>query len=133
MNLRRWPRRNDADSIRARRDAIRPVVGDDPLAHDDEAWTRAQEAHTGAAVIPVSVVGPLDLELGVYELEEPAGSLRETSRAARGDPRTARAHGGRPVRVDVARDEGCGCVGWVQNICAQGQNDQSIMLCLQEH
>ena len=80
MEVRRWPRRNDADSIRARRDAIRPIVGDEPLAHDDEAWTRAQEAHTGAAVIPVSVVGPLEVELGLYELEEPSGSLRETGR-----------------------------------------------------
>ena len=80
MTLRKWPRRNDADSIRARRDAIRDVVGDEPLAHDEEAWTRAQEAHTGATAIPVSVVGPLDLELGLYELEEPAGTLRETGR-----------------------------------------------------
>jgi hydroxymethylglutaryl-CoA reductase (NADPH) len=77
----RWPRRNDAASIAARRDAIRAVVGDEPLAHDEEAWTRAQESHTGAAVIPVAVVGPLLLELGRYELEEPAGTLRETGRA----------------------------------------------------
>ena len=27
---------------------------------------------TGVAVIPVSVVGPLEIELGEYELEEPA-------------------------------------------------------------
>ena len=80
MELRRWPRRNDAESIRARQDAIRAVVGDEPLAHDDDAWTRAQESHTGAALIPVSVVGPLLLELGAYELEEPAGTLRETGR-----------------------------------------------------
>ena len=77
----RWPRKNDAESIRARRDAIRGVVGDGPLALDDEAWSRAQESHTGAAVIPVSVVGPLVVELGRYELEEPAGTLRETGRA----------------------------------------------------
>jgi hydroxymethylglutaryl-CoA reductase (NADPH) len=76
----RWPRRNDPESIAARRDAIRGVVGDAPLAHDHEAWPRAQEAHTGAALIPVSVVGPLDVELGLYELEEPAGTLRETGR-----------------------------------------------------
>ena len=74
----KWPRKNDAESIAARRDAIRGVVGDEPLAHDDEAWTRAQESHTGATVIPVSVVGPLVVELGAYELEEPAGTLRET-------------------------------------------------------
>ena len=51
----RWPRKNDAESIQARREAIRGVVGDGPLAHDDESWSRAQEAHTGATVIPVSV------------------------------------------------------------------------------
>ena len=81
MELRKWPRRNDAESISARREAIRGVVGDEPLAHDDEAWSRAQESHTGAAVIPVSVVGPLLVELGSYELEEPEGTLRETGRA----------------------------------------------------
>jgi hydroxymethylglutaryl-CoA reductase (NADPH) len=80
MELRKWPRRNDAASIGARREAIRGVVGDEPLRHDDEAWTRAQESHTGVAAIPVAVVGPLVVELGDYELEEPAGSLRETGR-----------------------------------------------------
>nr|MBA3383021.1 hypothetical protein [Actinomycetota bacterium] len=75
----RWPRRNDPDSTAARREAIRGVVGDEPLAHDDEAWSRAQESHTGAAVIPVSVVGPLLIELGSYELEEPHGTLSETT------------------------------------------------------
>jgi hydroxymethylglutaryl-CoA reductase (NADPH) len=35
---------------------------------------------TGAAVIPVSVVGPLEIELGAYELEEPFGRITETSR-----------------------------------------------------
>ena len=32
----KWPRKNDAESIQARRDAIRVTVGDEPLAHDDE-------------------------------------------------------------------------------------------------
>ena len=76
----RWPRKNDAESIQARRDAIRATVGDRALSHDDESWSRAQESHTGAAVIPVSVVGPLVVELGHYELEEPEGALRETGR-----------------------------------------------------
>jgi len=80
MEVRRWPRKNDADSIRVRREAIRDAVGDQPLSHDDEAWTRAQEAHTGAVVLPVAVVGPLVLELAGYELEEPGGRLRETAR-----------------------------------------------------
>ena len=35
---------------------------------------------TGAAVIPVSVVGPLAIELGDYELEEPFGHVTETGR-----------------------------------------------------
>src|SRR3954452_24095208 len=35
---------------------------------------------TGAAVIPVSVVGPLELELGEYELEEPFGRVTERGR-----------------------------------------------------
>ena len=80
MDVRRWPRRNDPDSIRTRRDAIRATVGDEPLSHDDETWTRAQEAHTGAAVLPVAVVGPLVVDLAEYELEEPSGGLREIRR-----------------------------------------------------
>ncbi|MDF2751580.1 MAG: 3-hydroxy-3-methylglutaryl-CoA reductase [Gaiellaceae bacterium] len=81
MELRRWPRRNDPDSIRARQDAIRDAVGPEVLAHDLEPWTGAQEVLTGATLIPVAVVGPLLIELGSYELEEPAGALRETARA----------------------------------------------------
>ena len=48
---------------------------------DLEPFARAQEMLTGAAVIPVSVVGPLELELGEYELREPGGELAETGRA----------------------------------------------------
>jgi hydroxymethylglutaryl-CoA reductase (NADPH) len=80
MELRKWPRRNDVQSIHARREAIRSAVGDEPLSHDDEAWTRAQEAHTGAAVLPVAVVGPLVIDLAQYELGEPSGRLREVGR-----------------------------------------------------
>ena len=36
---------------------------------------------TGAAVIPVSVVGPVELELGEYELREPDGAVVESGRA----------------------------------------------------
>src|SRR5205823_5950759 len=42
--------------------------------------TSAQEALTGVAVIPVSVIGPLEIELGEYELEEPFGRVVETER-----------------------------------------------------
>ncbi len=79
-----WPRKNDAESIQARRDAIRGTVGDAPLAHDDEAWTRAQESHTGATLIPVSVVGPLVVELGQYELRGAGGNApRDRARRRR--------------------------------------------------
>ena len=81
MDVRRWPRKNDPDSIRARQDAIRDAVGPETLEHDLEPWSSAQEALTGATLIPVSVVGPLAIELGDYALEEPEGTLRETGRA----------------------------------------------------
>src|SRR5919201_2526802 len=76
--MARWPRKNDPESIRARQEALGldgPVTGID-LA----PFAKAQEMLTGAAVIPVSVVGPLELELGEYELEEPFGRLAETDR-----------------------------------------------------
>lgn len=81
MTQKRWPRKNDPDSVRARQDAIRDRVGPEVLEHDLTPWAGAQEVLTGAALIPVSVVGPLDVELGEYELEEPAGALRETGRS----------------------------------------------------
>jgi hydroxymethylglutaryl-CoA reductase (NADPH) len=48
---------------------------------DLEPYTKATEALTGVAPVPVAVVGPLDIELGEYELEEADGSLVERSRA----------------------------------------------------
>ena len=71
----KWPRKNDPDSIRARQEALGldgEVTGHRPRARS----SRAQEMLTGAAVIPVSVVGPLELELGEYELREPGGRAR---------------------------------------------------------
>jgi hydroxymethylglutaryl-CoA reductase (NADPH) len=75
----RWPRRNDPGSIRARQErlGLEGVVVD----HDLEPYSRATEALTGVAPVPVAVVGPIDLELGEYELEEPAGTLVERKRA----------------------------------------------------
>ena len=79
MAMRRWPRKNDADSIRARQEALE--LNGAVTAIDLEPFARAQEMLTGAAVIPVSVVGPIELELGEYELSEPGGELAETGRA----------------------------------------------------
>jgi hydroxymethylglutaryl-CoA reductase (NADPH) len=82
VELKRWPRKNDPASIKARQDELRGLTQDGAVfAHDLEPFTKAQEAVTGVAVIPVSVIGPLDLELGEYELEEPFGRLVETGRS----------------------------------------------------
>ena len=75
---RRWSRKNDPESIRARQEAL-PVDGE-VFAHDLTPWAGAQEALTGAALIPVAVV-PVSVELGEYELTEPEGGLAERGRA----------------------------------------------------
>src|SRR4051812_42680568 len=74
----KWPRKNDVDSIRARQEAL--GLNGEVTSVNLEPFTRAQEMLTGAAVIPVSVVGPLELELGDYELREPEGEVVETGR-----------------------------------------------------
>ena len=81
MELRKWPRRNDPESIRARQGALDGRVEPEVFGDDLTPWAKAQEALTGLAVIPVAVIGPLPIELGEYELEEPAGMLRETARS----------------------------------------------------
>jgi len=62
-----WPRKNDPASIRARQQ----LTGIDglPVSIDLDGFTKAAEAITGVAVIPVSVC-PIQIELGSYELEE---------------------------------------------------------------
>ncbi|MET0561902.1 MAG: 3-hydroxy-3-methylglutaryl-CoA reductase [Gaiellaceae bacterium] len=79
MEPRKWPRKNDAESIQARQEAL--GLDGEVTGVDLEPFTRAQEMLTGAAVIPVAVVGPLEIELGEYELHEPAGAVVETGRA----------------------------------------------------
>src|SRR6266498_792987 len=77
MQLKRWPRKNDAASIRARQEAL----GLDGLVTsiDLEQFAGAAETVTGVAIIAVSVV-PRTIELGAYELDD-AGSVRERSRS----------------------------------------------------
>jgi hydroxymethylglutaryl-CoA reductase (NADPH) len=79
VDARKWPRKNDADSIKARQEAL--GLDGEVTGIELEPWARAQEMLTGVAVIPVSVVGPIELELGEYELREPEGGLTETGRA----------------------------------------------------
>jgi hydroxymethylglutaryl-CoA reductase (NADPH) len=78
VEIRRWPRKNDDASIRARQQAL--GVDGEVFALDVTPWAGAQEMVTGVSVIPVSVVGPLTIELGRYELEEPEGVVRERGR-----------------------------------------------------
>ncbi len=73
----KWPRRNDPESIRARQEAIGPLG--DVFEHDLARFEGANEALTGVAVVPVSVI-PLSISLGEYELDE-AGAVVETGRA----------------------------------------------------
>jgi hydroxymethylglutaryl-CoA reductase (NADPH) len=78
MELRRWPRKNDPASIRARQEAL--GLNGDVTEIDLAPFASASEMLTGAAVVPVSVVGPIEVDLGEYELEEPFGRLAETGR-----------------------------------------------------
>src|ERR671928_1110115 len=79
METRRWPRRNDPESIRARQQAL--GLDGEVTAHDLAPFAGAQESLTGVAVTPVSVVGPLSISLGEYELTEPDGRVEERGRA----------------------------------------------------
>ena len=86
MELRRWPRKNDPDSIRARQEELAPRLDGEGevFAHDLAPFASATEAVTGVALVPVAVVGPVDVELGDYALEEPEGRLVERGRAQEG-------------------------------------------------
>ena len=79
MKARRFPRRNDSASIRARQEAL--GLDGEVTAIDLSPFVRAQEMLTGAAVLPVAVVGPVEVSLGEYELEEPIGRVVEVGRA----------------------------------------------------
>jgi hydroxymethylglutaryl-CoA reductase (NADPH) len=80
MELRRWPRKNDAASIRTRQDVVRGLTADGEVLWEDmEPWARAQESLTGVAVIPVGVV-TVDVGLGEYTLDD-GGNVVENGRA----------------------------------------------------
>jgi len=64
----RWPRKNDAASIEARR-SVMNVDGGLVTSVDLEPFAGAAESLVGVAVIPVSAV-PVAIELGTYELSD---------------------------------------------------------------
>jgi hydroxymethylglutaryl-CoA reductase (NADPH) len=62
----RWPRKNDAASVAARRQAM--GIADGLVTSVDlELFASAAESLVGVAVIPVSAV-PVEIDLGAYEL-----------------------------------------------------------------
>jgi hydroxymethylglutaryl-CoA reductase (NADPH) len=74
----RWPRKNDAESIEARRRAM--GIADGVVTSVDlEPFAKAAESLVGVAVIPVSAA-PVEIELGAYDLSED-GAVVETGRA----------------------------------------------------
>jgi len=75
--VKRFPRKNDADSIRARQELL--GLDGEVVGFDLDPWSKAAEQLTGAAVIPVSVAGPLPVSLGEYTLDD-AGAVVETGR-----------------------------------------------------
>jgi hydroxymethylglutaryl-CoA reductase (NADPH) len=81
VELRRWPRKNDPDSIRARQEALDGRVDREVFAQDLTPWVKAQEALTGVSVHPTAVIGPITISLGEYELAEPEGELVERGRS----------------------------------------------------
>src|SRR4051812_35154935 len=74
----RWPRKNDAASISARR-SVMNVDGGLTTSVDLEPFASAAESLVGVAVIPVSAA-PMTIELGIYELDD-AGAVVEQARA----------------------------------------------------
>jgi hydroxymethylglutaryl-CoA reductase (NADPH) len=75
VELRRWPRKNDPASIKARQEALDGQIDPEVFEHDLTPWAKAQEALTGVSVIPTAVIGPLTISLGDYELAEPDGAV----------------------------------------------------------
>ncbi|HZO33875.1 MAG TPA: hypothetical protein VFB17_02245, partial [Gaiellaceae bacterium] len=74
----RWPRKNDAESIARRREAM--GIDDGLVTSVDLApFASAAESLVGVAVIPVSAA-PVTIELGAYQLDD-GGTPVETGRS----------------------------------------------------
>ena len=73
----KWPRKNDVDSVQARRDAM-GITDGVVTSVDLEPFSAAAESLVGVAVLPVSAA-PLTIDLGEYELSD-TGAVVETGR-----------------------------------------------------
>jgi hydroxymethylglutaryl-CoA reductase (NADPH) len=71
----RWPRKNDAASIAARR-SVMNVDGGLTTSVDLAPFASAAESLVGVAVIPVSAA-PMNLDLGMYELDDTGGVVEQ--------------------------------------------------------
>ena len=96
----RWPRKNDAESIRSRREAM-GLDGGLVTSVDLEPFAEAAESLVGVAVIPVSAVPGRDR---ARRVRADRRRRRRRDRARDGDrPRPARAHRRRAHRLDDPR------------------------------
>ncbi len=73
----RWPRKNDAASIDARRQAM-GIAGGLVTSVDLEPFANAAESLVGVAIIPVSAV-PVEIDFGTYVLSDD-GAVVESGR-----------------------------------------------------
>lgn len=70
----RWPRKNTPEDVAQRRRALESIEDWRPVTDVftappgcDDAFSRALELYTGYVALPVAVVGPIPISLGVYE------------------------------------------------------------------
>jgi hydroxymethylglutaryl-CoA reductase (NADPH) len=82
-----WPRKNTAEQIRGRQARIRELDGwraASELVFDwpapPESYASLVESLTATVTLPVSMVGPLPVSLGRYQLDPADGSLVEVER-----------------------------------------------------
>lgn len=85
--LPRWPRSNKPEAVSERQQRLRRLPHWHPRYDYVFAWpvpaenlARFQECLSGHLVLPVGVVGPLPLDLGVYRLIPEGGELQEEGR-----------------------------------------------------
>lgn len=85
--LPRWPRSNKPEAVAERQQRLRRLPHWDTRHDHVFAWpvppeglARFQECLTGHVMLPVGVVGPLPLNLGVYRLTPEGGKLQEEGR-----------------------------------------------------
>jgi hydroxymethylglutaryl-CoA reductase (NADPH) len=83
----RWPRSNKPEAVAERQQRLQRLTHWNPRDDHIFAWpvppdnlARFQECLTGHVVLPVGVVGPLPLDLGVYRLTPEGGNLQEEGR-----------------------------------------------------